>query len=100
MSVPPTGRRVYAAPHDIAWVDAGEHEPSGALYLARMPRGDTVVLSGSARFIWLVAARGSTNVPDDVGHLVGVPAHDIEDDVREFLEELTDQRLLVAHLVT
>lgn len=84
----------FRVPERIAWVDAAEIGGSDDLCLAHLPSGETVVLSGSARLIWLLAVDGGDDVVAEVAELVGEEPEAIAPEVRSFLAELVEHGLL------
>lgn len=82
----------YVPPSDVAWIDGEEHGVDD-LFLTRLPDGETVVLSGSARLIWH-AAVGAEDVAAEVAHRVGLRPDEVAGDVAAFLAELTARGLL------
>ena len=84
----------YGVPEHIAWVDGTEFGMPEELYLTIVPEGRTVLLTDTARLIWLVAIE-SDDVQVRVAELVGLSPAAIEDDVIQFLEDLTGRGLLV-----
>lgn len=87
------GHATYRVPDDIAWIDGTDASMGEELYLTKVPDGHTVLLTGSARLIWLVAAEGQSVLPA-VAELAGVAPSAIEDDVHCFLRDLTLRGLL------
>ncbi|AQP45772.1 PqqD family protein [Tessaracoccus flavus] len=83
----------YRAPDNVAWIDGAALDMGEELYLTRMPDGHSVLLAGSARLIWLVAAEGGDVLPG-VAELVGMPPSEIADDVAQFLDDLVSRGLL------
>ena len=83
----------HRVPERLAWVDAAELGASDDLCLTLLPTGQTVVLSGTARLIWLVAVDGG-DVVAEVADLVGEAPEAIAPEVTRFLAELTDRGLL------
>lgn len=85
---------VYAVPDDLAWIDGTDVDADGELYLTKVPDGRTVLLTGSARLIWLVAAEGQAVLPA-VADLAGAEPSAIRGDVDRFLGDLLSRGLLV-----
>lgn len=83
----------YRVPDDIAWIDGTEIGMGEELYLSRLPSGDTVQLTGTARMMWHAALEGG-DVPGQVGALTGVSPADISRQVTDFLDELAVQGFL------
>ncbi|MDO5737280.1 MAG: PqqD family peptide modification chaperone, partial [Propionibacteriaceae bacterium] len=83
----------HTIPDDIAWVDVAELVGTDELCLSRLPSGETVLLRGTARLIWLVAVEGN-DVATVVADLVGEAPEEIAVHVGEFLKELTERGLL------
>lgn len=67
------------------------------VFVRSVPGGATLVLDGTAAFIWTVAATGATDVVSDIAQLVGQPAHELRSDVEDFLSNLVAQGLLERH---
>jgi hypothetical protein len=57
----------YEVPVNVAWVDGSEYGYDGDLYLTKVPEGDTVLLRGSSRLIWLAAVES----PDPLAEVCG-----------------------------
>lgn len=83
----------YEVPVNLAWVDGSEYGYDGDLYLTKVPDGDTVLLRGSSRLIWLAAVE-SPDPLAEVAAAAGLPASEIAGDVSSFLAELTGKGLL------
>lgn len=86
-------RTAYRIPGNLAWIDGTDDGADDELYLATVPDGHTVLLTGSARLIWLVAADGLEVLPG-VAELAGLPPQEIADDVNRFLDDLVTRGLL------
>ena len=86
-------RATFRVPDDIAWIDGTDVGVDEELYLTKVPGGQTVLLAGTARLIWLVAADGR-EVLSGVAEIVGVEPAQIEDDVTRFLADLVSRGLL------
>lgn len=83
----------YRVPERVAWVDAEDLGQGESLYLVVVPGGLPVVLEGTARLIWHVAAGGGEVLPE-VAELVGKPAGEIERDVETFVGDMVRRGLL------
>ncbi|GAA4407710.1 hypothetical protein GCM10023168_24060 [Fodinibacter luteus] len=88
----------YQVPGNIAWVDGADFGMAEELYLTVVPDGQTVLLKGTARMIWIVASEGGS-VVDEVAQLVARPPAEIEDQVGTFLADLTNRGLLAERQV-
>lgn len=85
----------YRVPDNIAWIDGADFGLAEELFLTVVPDGHSVLLKDTARLIWLAAIEGG-DVVQRVAGLVGLPPDDIENDVNEFLADLTGRGLLEA----
>lgn len=83
----------YEAPADIAWIDGSEYGYDGDLYLTQLPDGNTVLLRGSSRLIWLAAIKTSDPLTE-VAAAAGLPTSEIAGEVSSFLAELTSKGLI------
>lgn len=84
----------YRVPDDIAWVDGTEFVLGEELYPTRLPSGDTIVLTGTARMIWH-AAGAETDVSRNVAALVVLPPGEVAAQCDAFCQELVRASLLV-----
>lgn len=85
---------VFRVPERLAWVDTAEISGGDDLCLTHLPSGDTVVLSGTARLIWLVAVNGGSDVVAEVAELVQEAPDAIASEVTRFLAELVERGLI------
>ncbi|GAA4345850.1 PqqD family protein [Microbacterium rhizosphaerae] len=82
----------YRVPDRVGVVRAGDD-----IYLARLPDGPILRLSGTAAIIWTTSVDGAEGPPADrVAAAVGVPTAQIAEDVDRFLASLIDQGLLTS----
>ncbi|MGD8214495.1 hypothetical protein [Aestuariimicrobium sp. Y1814] len=84
---------IYRVPDNVAWIDGTEVGTNEELYLTVVPQGNTVLLTGTARMIWLVAAGGG-DVVAGVADLVGRAPAEIADEINRFLSDLVGRGLL------
>jgi hypothetical protein len=82
----------YRVPDRVGVVRAGDD-----IYVARLPDGPIVRLSGTAALIWTASVDEAEGPPlDRVAAAVGVPTAQIAEDVDRFLASLIDQGLLTS----
>lgn len=96
---PVTTRRLdtYAVPSDVAWVDrVALDNAADALFLGRVPSGETAMLEGTARLVWLIATdpQRVESLERAVATSVGVNPDDVREDVLHFVSELAAKRYL------
>lgn len=84
----------YRVPDDIAWIDGTEIGMGEELYTTRLPSGDTVQLTGTARMVWHAALKGG-DIVRQVSTLTSVAPADVSRQVTDFLDELVVQRFLL-----
>lgn len=84
----------YQAPTGVAYIDGADFGLLAELYVTQLPWGDTVVLRGVGRLIWLLAAQGN-DVVETLAKIAGQPPADIAPEVGSFLTGLVDRGLLV-----
>lgn len=83
----------YRVPDDVAWIDGTEIGLGEELYLTRIPSGDTVQLTGTARMIWHAAVSQHDFRESLLGQVSENPA-DAEAQVEAFVQQLLSARLL------
>ena len=89
----------YRVPARVAHVVLDEAlELPDTVFLMNLPEGLPLVLSGSAAWIWLVAADGEADVAAVVAEIAGRARGDVVTDVERFLEELVGRGLLTVEL--
>jgi hypothetical protein len=82
----------YRVPDRVGVVREGDD-----IYLARLPDGPILRLSGTAAIIWTAAVDGAVGRPvDRVAAAVGLSTAEISEDVDRFLASLIDQGLLTS----
>ena len=86
----------YRIADDIAWVseedlDGGD---TPTAYLTRVPGGPPILLEGSGCVVWLALAEGGTM--DDVVAAAAAMADVVEDRIREDVETLVDQLVIIG----
>lgn len=83
----------YARPVTVACVDGGEG-PTADLYLAALPGGPIIVLSGAAAALYRAVVDGADPVSALASALAVEEAEIDEEGVRELLTEWIEQDLL------
>lgn len=73
----------------------GVVEADDAIFIARLPDGPIIRLSGTATMIWTAALQDGDRLVSLVSAAVGVPDAAIVDDVDDFISDLIDGGLLV-----
>ena len=86
----------YRIADDVAWVseedlDGGD---TPTAYLTRVPGGPPILLEGSGCVVWLALAEGGTM--DDVVAAAAAMADVVEDQIREDVETLVDQLVIIG----
>ena len=86
----------YRIADDVAWVseedlDGGD---TPTAYLTRVPGGPPFLLEGSGCVVWLALAEGGTM--DDVVAAAAAMADVVEDRIREDVETLVDQLVIIG----
>ena len=86
----------YRIADDVAWVseedlDGGD---TPTAYLTRVPGGPPILLEGSGCVVWLALAEGGTI--DDVVAAAAALADVVEDRIREDVETLVDQLVIIG----
>ena len=86
----------YRIAGDVAWVsqedlDGGD---TPTAYLTRVPGGPPILLEGSGCVVWLALAEGGTM--DDVVAAAAAMADVVEDRIREDVETLVDQLVIIG----
>ena len=86
----------YRIADDVAWVseedlDGGD---TPTAYLTRVPGGPPILLEGSGCVVWLALAEGGTM--DDVVAAAAALADVVEDRIREDVETLVDQLVIIG----
>ena len=87
----------YVVADDVAWVDAATaSQDSFQAFVARLPDGPPVVLTGPAWLIWtsVVETPRLDDVVAAVSSSTGAPVAEVAGDVAGFLEQLVAQGLL------
>jgi hypothetical protein len=75
----------------------GVVEREADIYVARLPDGPIVRLTGTAMVIWRAALMdGEESVTDRVAAALALPADRIAEDVEDFISTLLEQSLLHA----
>jgi hypothetical protein len=73
----------------------GVVEQDDDIYVAHLPDGPILSLTGTAAFVWRAALDGPTEgIADRVAAAAGLPADDIAADVAAFVETLQSAGLL------
>lgn len=73
----------------------GVVEADGAIFVARLPDGPIIRLSGTAAAIWTAALENGDALLRSVSEIVGVPETVIAADVDAFVSDLVQRGLLV-----
>lgn len=82
----------YFLPDRVGVVRSGDD-----VYVARLPDGPIVQLSGTAAIIWSATVDEDGGRPvDRVAARAGVPSAQIADDVERFLASLVERGLLIS----
>lgn len=86
----------YRIADDVAWVSQEDLDGGDVptAYLTRVPRGMPILLEGSGCVVWLALADGGTM--RDVIAAAAAMAGAGEDDIREDVETLVDQLVVIG----
>jgi hypothetical protein len=86
----------YRIADDVAWVSQEDLDGGDVptAYLTRVPRGMPILLEGSGCVVWLAIAEGGTM--DDVVAAAAAMAEAGEDDIRDDVETLVDQLVIIG----
>ncbi len=85
----------YRVPSDVAWLEGEGVLPSDdSVYAVKLPDGVPVVLSGSARQVWVLAAAGEP-VIEIIAEELGPDGADALDGLTDFMTQLVASQLLV-----
>lgn len=73
----------------------GVVETNDAVFVARLPDGPIIRLSGTAATIWKAALENGDDLVSSVSAIVGVPEHVIAADVEAFIADLVERGLVM-----
>lgn len=84
----------YGVPDNVAHVDGTALQLEDAIYVTRLPSGDTVRLAGTASLIWREIVSGRDPLPG-TARALSLPENAVESEVSAFVADLVSRGLLV-----